>query len=59
MNIQFATFSLLVYYFARRVHNATWDIRTRKVALALYFIANGILLLAQLGIALPLAHLIL
>lgn len=51
MNIQFATFSLLVYYFARRVHNATWDTRTRKIALALYFTANGILLLAQLGIS--------
>ncbi|KAH3763993.1 hypothetical protein Pelo_4133 [Pelomyxa schiedti] len=40
MIIQFSTFSLLVYYFASGAHYASWEAKTRKIALTSYISAN-------------------
>ncbi|KAF2076616.1 hypothetical protein CYY_002102 [Polysphondylium violaceum] len=47
INLQFATFSLLVLFYAHVVHRATWEGSTRKRFTIAYAVVNTILLILQ------------
>jgi len=47
MNLQFATFSLLVLFYAHLVHRATWETSTKKIFTVIYFVTNFIFISLQ------------
>lgn len=47
LNIQFATFSLLVVFYAHLVHKSSWERTTKKRFAAAYIAVNAILIIMQ------------
>lgn len=50
INLQFATFSLLVLFYAHLVHRATWEKTMKRICTATYIGTNVVFLILQAGI---------